>query len=79
MIIQLINIFRTNFGCSSMKSRNAELLSIKKVYSLFYKVSDGAHGNTSGFHGSLTPHIILKFLKLSMFSAGILHFAVFAL
>jgi hypothetical protein len=62
-----------------MKSRNAELLKIKKVYSLFNKISDCAHGNTSGFHGSLTPHIILKFLKLSMFSAGILHFAVFAL
>ena len=60
MIIQLINIFRTNFGCSSMKSRNAELLSIKKVYSLFHKISDGAHGNTSGFHGSLTPHSMWK-------------------
>jgi hypothetical protein len=53
-----------------MKSRDAELLIIKKVYSLFNKISDGAHGNTSGFHGSLTPHITLK---------ENLHFAVFAL
>jgi hypothetical protein len=60
MIINLINIFRTNFGCSNMKSKNAELLSIEKVYSLFNKISDGVHGNTSGFHGSLTPHSMWK-------------------
>ena len=53
-----------------MKSRDAELLIIKKVYSLFNKISDGAHGNTSGFYGSLTPQITLK---------ENLHFAVFAL
>jgi hypothetical protein len=46
-----------------MKSRDAELLKIKKVYSLFNKISDGAHGITSGFHGSVTPHITLKFFK----------------
>jgi hypothetical protein len=53
-------MFRTKFGSSNMKSRNSELLSIKKVYSLFKKISDGAHGNTSGFHGSLTPHSMWK-------------------
>ena len=36
MIIQLINIF----CCSSIKSRDAELLKIKKVYSFFNKISD---------------------------------------
>jgi len=53
-------MFLTKFGSSNMKSRNSELLSIKKVYSLFKKISDGAHGNTSGFHGSLTPHSMWK-------------------
>ncbi len=56
-------MFRTEFGCSNMKSRNMELLSIKKVYSLFKKISDGAHGNTSGFHGSLTPHSMWNFFQ----------------
>ena len=46
-----------------MKSRNAELLKIKKVNSLFNKISDGGHGNISGFHGRVTPHIVLKIFK----------------
>ena len=46
-----------------MKSRDAELLKIKKVNSLFNKISDGGHGNISGFHGSVTPHIMLKIFK----------------
>jgi hypothetical protein len=44
-----------------MKSRDAELLKIKKVYSLFNKIS--AYGNVSGFHRILTPHIMLKVFK----------------
>jgi predicted RNA methylase len=50
-----------------MKSRDAydaaDLLRIKKVYSLFKKISDGAHGNSSGFHGSLTPHSMWKIFR----------------
>ena len=30
---------------------------------MFNKISDGAHGNTSGFHGSLTPHSMWKVFK----------------
>jgi 16S rRNA G966 N2-methylase RsmD len=26
-------------------------------------MSDGAHGNTTGFHGSLTPHSVFKIFK----------------
>jgi hypothetical protein len=64
-------MFRTKFGCSNMKSRNMELLSIKKVYSLFKKISDGAHGNTSGFHGSLTPHSMWKiFQEIDVFGSS---------
>ena len=64
-------MFRTKFGSSNMKSRNSELLSIKKVYSLFKKISDGAHGNTSGFHGSLTPHSIWKiFQEMDVFGSS---------
>ena len=36
---------------------------IQKVFSFFKKISDGAHGNTSGFHGCLTPHSTWKILK----------------
>ena len=50
----------TFFGSSSMKSRDENFMRIKKVCSLFKKISDGAHGNTSGFHGSLTPHSMWK-------------------
>jgi len=46
-----------------MKSRDANLVRIKKVCSLFKKTSDGAHGNTSGFHGSLTPHSTWKIFE----------------
>ena len=64
-------MFRTKFGCSNMKSRNMELLSIKKVYCLFKKISDGAHGNTSGFHGSLTPHSMWKiFQEIDVFGSS---------
>ncbi len=38
-------------------------MTIKKVSSLFKKICDGAHGNTSGFHGSLTPHSTWKILE----------------
>jgi hypothetical protein len=46
-----------------MKSRDKNFLRIKKVCSLFKKISDGAHGNTTGFHGSLTPYSIWKIFK----------------
>ena len=46
-----------------MKSRDQNFLRIKKVSSLFKKMSDGAHGNTTGFHGSLTPHSVFKIFK----------------
>ena len=46
-----------------MKSRDQNFLRIKKVCSLFKKMSDGAHGNTTGFHGSLTPHSVFKIFK----------------
>ena len=36
---------------------------IQKVFSFFKKISDGAHGNTSGFHGSLTPQSTWKILN----------------
>ena len=46
-----------------MKSRDKNFLRIKEVCSLFKKMSDGAHGNTTGFHGSLTPHSVFKIFK----------------
>ena len=35
----------------------------KSVYRMFTSVSDGAHGNTRGFHGSLTAHSLQKVLN----------------
>ena len=46
-----------------MKSRDKNFLRIKKVCSLCKKMSDGAHGDTTGFHGSLTPHSVFKIFK----------------
>jgi hypothetical protein len=33
---------------------------IKRVHRIFKRVSDGAHGNTRGFHGSLTANSLQK-------------------
>ena len=35
----------------------------KSVFRMFKKVSDGAHGNTRGIHGSLTPCSLHKVLS----------------
>jgi predicted RNA methylase len=35
----------------------------KSVVRMFKSVSDGAHGNTRGFHGSLTAHSLQKVLN----------------
>jgi hypothetical protein len=35
----------------------------QSVYRLFTRASDGCHGNTRGFHGSLTAHSVQKILN----------------
>ena len=46
-----------------MIGNNVDLQPTKSVYSVFKKVSDGAHGNTLGTHGSLTPCSLHKVLS----------------
>lgn len=39
------------------------LESTKRVHRIFKRVSDSAHGNTRGFHGSLTAYSLQKILN----------------